>query len=91
MTKPHAPERRDIARRIALDGDEVGEQPFRDPADPVVHVQHARGDGGRAAKRGLGGHAVGHHQLEFPRVLAVRKHADVAAAQDRDPGIQRRS
>jgi radical SAM superfamily enzyme YgiQ (UPF0313 family) len=38
-----AAERGDVARRIALDGDQIGEQPLPHAPEPVVHMQDARG------------------------------------------------
>jgi radical SAM superfamily enzyme YgiQ (UPF0313 family) len=41
--EPHAPQRGDVSRGIAVHGDEVGEQPVGHAADPFVEVQDARG------------------------------------------------
>ncbi len=40
--EPHAPQRGDVARRVAVDGDEVGEQALFHATDPRVEVQDAR-------------------------------------------------
>ncbi len=41
--EPDAPQRRDVARRIAVDGDEIGEQPFLHASDTLVQMQDSRG------------------------------------------------
>src|SRR5439155_6163757 len=44
----------------------------------------------RRAAEGLnGGHAVAHHQLELPRVVAMREDTDVAAVADGDARVER--
>jgi anaerobic magnesium-protoporphyrin IX monomethyl ester cyclase len=35
-------QRRNVLRRIPVDGDQVSEQPLLHAADPILHVQHAR-------------------------------------------------
>ena len=73
---------------IAVDGDEVGEQPGSTRRSDRPGAARARRPRSRSQRIG-GGHAVVHHQLELARVVAVREHADVAAAEDRDAGVER--
>src|SRR6185503_13546536 len=50
----------------------------------------ARGRRGGALQRVGRVHPVVHHQLDLAGVVAVREDADVAAAEDRDAGVERR-
>ena len=86
----HVVQRRDVARRIAIDRDHVGQQAALDRTDARVHVEDARGDRGRALQRVHGRHAVVHQHLDLACVVAMREDADVAAADDRHTGVERR-
>src|SRR4026209_287819 len=85
---PDPSKRRDVFRRVAINGNEIRQESFLHLPDARVHVQDASGDGRRALQRGLCRHAVVVHQLDLAGVVAVRKDADVAAAQDRHPSVE---
>ena len=72
--------RLDVRGRIALHGDEVGEQAFMHAAEAIALAQDLRADR-RRSEQGLGRrHAVPHHPVQLAPVFAVWKHAHVRAA-----------
>src|SRR6185437_3840914 len=87
--EPYTPESRDVLYGVSIDDEEIREQTALHLTDLRLHVQHARGDGGRALQRVGCRHTVGDHQFQLSRVVAVREHADVAAAGDRHAGVER--
>src|SRR5688572_21578911 len=70
-------DRADRLRRIALHGDQVGEEVRRDAPDLRLHVQHIGVNRRRGPQRVERRHAVRHHDFELARIVAVGKHAHV--------------
>src|SRR5215208_2663215 len=66
----HLTQRRDAARGITVNRDQIGEQAFLHLSDPAVHMQHARGNRGGALEGRRRRHPVLDHQLELARVVA---------------------
>ena len=85
----HVPERPNVARGVAGDGDEIGFQPGCDAADLIGHVQDRRVDRCGRAERGDRCHAPGYQELELACVVAVGEYAGVTAVADGDARIER--
>src|SRR3954464_7689618 len=86
----HLANRRDVAGRVALDRDQIGQVALLDLPELGGHPQHPGIDRRRRAKRCNGRHAVGDEHLDLPCIVAVGEYADVATIADRHTGVERR-
>src|SRR5262249_46560549 len=76
-------------RRIALNGDEIGEQAALYPTHFVFQVKHSRISCSSRAQRLYQRHAPTNHRLDFPGIVTVREDTPIAAAGDSDTGLKR--
>src|SRR5947209_18848410 len=77
-----APQGQYVVRRVAFDGDQVGQQSRLHQPDLILHVEDARVNGRGGAQRIYQGHAEVHHRFDLASVVAVSVNAYVAAARD---------
>src|SRR6185369_16156447 len=87
--EPNAPQRRDVARRITFDRDQIREQAYLDGADLIGHMQHARINRSGGAQCIDDRHSPRDHEFDLFCVVTVGEHADVAAAGDGHAGFER--
>ena len=76
-------------RRIAFDGDEIGEQSDSHSSNLVLHVKHTCVDRSCRAQRVDYWHSPGHHRFDLSGVVPMRKDADVAAAGNSHTCVER--